>query len=104
MLTAIGSALPTSEHHSAGAFGLSPQTLRLSHGGAVYFAVHYPAQTGYGSLRCPTSAALLLTAPGTPPGLVLRGTGAAIRAYGGTTVHLHCGMLSVSPLSAKRFQ
>lgn len=102
--TRSGAPLSTSEHHVPGAYGIPLAQVPLAHGAVAYFGVHYAAQTGYGTLRCPTSAEVEITAPGTTRGLVVRGAGGRIQAYGGSTVHLHCGILDVSPLGAKRFQ
>lgn len=78
--------------------------MQLGHGAVAYFGVHFPAATGYGTLSCPTSAALRVTAPGATAGAAIRGTGGRIQAYGGTTEHLQCGTVSVSAVSARRFQ
>jgi hypothetical protein len=99
-----GGTLPTSEQHVLGAYGIPLARVTLLHGGVAYFGIRYPAATGYGNLTCPSSAALRLTAPGTAGSLTLGGKAGMIQAFGGSTVHLHCGMLVVSALSAKRFQ
>jgi hypothetical protein len=104
MLRGSGAALPTTVLHAPGAYGIAVGQVRLGRNAVAYFGVHYAAQTGYDSLTCPTSAALRLTAPGTAAGLVVRGLGGRIQAYGGTIPHLHCGILHVSPVGARRFQ
>jgi hypothetical protein len=105
MLTRPGAALSTTERHAArGAFGITAKPVSLDHGSVAYFGIHYAAATGFGNLKCPTSAALRLTAPGDATGLVLHGPGGRVRPFGGTTVHLHCGIVYVSPLTANRFQ
>lgn len=105
MLIRSGAALSTTERHAApGAFGIRAKPVSLGHGSVAYFDIHYAAATGFGNLTCPTSAALDLAAPGDRTGLVLRGAGGRIRPFGGTTVHLHCGIVHVTPVTAKRFQ
>lgn len=99
-----GAALPTSENHAEGAYGITVKEVDLARGKVAYFGIHYAAQTGYGTLHCPTSSALALTPPGLTAALVVRGSGGQLQPYGGSTVHLHCGVLDVSALSAKRFQ
>jgi hypothetical protein len=96
MLKASGKKLST--------YGVTVKPVALAHKAVAYFGVHYAAQTGYGNLKCPTSAALRITPPGTTVGLVLHGPGGKIQAYGGSIPHLHCGILGVSAVSAKRFQ
>jgi hypothetical protein len=104
MLAGSGAALPTTEQHAPGAYGIPVTLVPLGHGAAAYFGVHYASQTGYDGLSCPTSAALRLTPPGTTGGLVVRGRGGTIQPYGGTIPHLHCGIVHVSPVGARRFQ
>lgn len=102
--TGSGAPLATTEHHAVGAYGITVKPVELAHGAVAYFGIHYAAQTGYGSLRCPTSSALALTPPGLDHAYLLHGTGGELQAYGGSTVHLECGLLFVSALAAKRFQ
>ncbi len=105
MLAATGRTLRTIERHAApGAFGITPKAVTLRHMAVGYFAVAYASATGYGKLSCPVSAALKVTPPGGRTALVLHGKGASIRPYGGTTVHLRCGIVTVSAVTARRFQ
>lgn len=104
MLKASGEKLSTTEQLAPGAYGITVKPVLLAHKAIAYFGLHYAAQTGYGNLKCPTSAALRLTPPGPSVGLVLHGIGGKIQAYGGSIPHLHCGILEVSAVSAKRFQ
>jgi len=110
MLAKAGGKLATSESHATGGeLGVKLSTVVLAHNGVAYFGVHYEAATGYGSLKCPTSGALALIAPGTQPSQtiiaqVVRGEGGAIQPYGGTIEHLQCGVLLVTPVTGKRFQ
>ena len=104
MLTRSGAALSTTETHAPGAYGIMTRLVTLAPAKVGYFGVHYPAATGYGSLHCPTSAALRVTAPGDGAGHVLRGRGGRIQPYGGSIPHLHCGTVHVSAVSARRFQ
>jgi hypothetical protein len=104
MLTSSGHALPTTETHAPGAYGIGTRPVTLAPTKVGYLGVHYPSATGFGRLHCPTSAALRLTAPGTSVGLVLRGRGGRIQPYGGSIPHLNCGTVRVSPVGARRFQ
>ncbi len=104
MLKLSGAALSTTDEPAPGAYGIAVTPVTLAPGAVAYFGVHYAASTGYGTLRCPTSAALKLTAPGTAAGLTLHGPGGRIQPYGGSIPHLHCGILHVSALTARRFQ
>jgi hypothetical protein len=104
MLTSSGRSLPTTETHAPGAYGIGTRPVALAPSKVGYFGVHYPSATGFGRLRCPTSAALRLSAPGTGVGLVLRGRGGRIQPYGGSIPHLRCGTVRVSAVSARRFQ
>jgi hypothetical protein len=105
MLTRTGAALPTTSQRTAkGAFGITATPVTLAKHAIAYFAVTYASQTGFGRLRCPTSAALRLTPPGGTAGLLLKGGDGQIRPYDGTTVHLQCGIVRASPVTAKRFQ
>lgn len=105
LLGATGRPLRTIEGHAApGAFGITPRVMTVRPGAMAYFAVRYASATGYGGLACPIASALRVTPPGATVALVLRGPGARVRAYGGTTEHLRCGMLTVSAVTAHRFQ
>lgn len=104
MLKASGGSLATTVLHAHGSWGITVKPVVVAPGSVAYFGIHFAAATGYGRLHCPTSAALRLTAPGTTTGLVLRGRSGRIQPYGGTTEHLHCGIVHVSAVTAKRFQ
>lgn len=105
LLTAAGSKLATTvAHTAAGAFGIRAKRVGLSKGGIAYFAIEYHAQTGFGKLSCPASTTLRLTAPGGAAPLTLKGAGGRIAAYSGSQASLRCGVLLVSPVTAKRFQ
>jgi hypothetical protein len=77
----------------------SMSTVTLVSGGHAWFTMEYPAQTGYGTLTCPTSTALEVTPPNAYHFLTVTGTAGTIQAYGGTTTHLQCGRLSVEPVT-----
>ena len=76
----------------------------LAKGEVAYFAILYHSDTGFSPGTCPASIAIELTAPGTTAGLVLQGTGGQITAYSGSQEALRCGLLRVSPVTAKAFQ
>ena len=105
MLTKTGAPLSTTDRHAApGAIGITARQVTLGQSSVAYFDIHYASSTGFDRLSCPTSAALRLSAPGETTGLVLHGGGGRIQPYGGTTVHLHCGIVFVTPVTRQRFQ
>lgn len=105
MLTKSGGALSTTEQHAPGALGITTTQVTLGHNAVAYFDIHYASSTGYANLKCPPSAALKLTAPGDTTGLLLHGSAGRIQPYGGgSTLHLHCGIVHVTAVTAKRFQ
>jgi hypothetical protein len=106
LLKMSGANLPTSdEHASPGAFGISQKTVVLAPGKTAYFGVVFHDQTGYGTLTCPSSAAVQFTPPQDASTLTLHGSRAKIAAYGGATQHqLHCGIVRLTPVTARRFQ
>ena len=59
MLASSGSALPTTEMHAPGAYGIATSPVTLAPRKVGYFGVHYPSATGFGHLHCPSSAALM---------------------------------------------
>ena len=105
MLTKSGGKLSTKDQHAAlGAFQIMLKPVIIAHDETAYFGIEYESSTGYMNAYCPTSAALELTAPGTTRGVLLSGVGGRIQPYGGSIQHLHCGILSMTPVSATRFQ
>jgi hypothetical protein len=102
MLTKSGN-LSTTDEKASGAFGIQEKTVILAPGKTAYFGVLYHSQTGY-ALTCPTSAALRFTPPQDTRTVALLGSAAQIEPYGGTTEHLHCGIVRVTAVTAKRFQ
>lgn len=105
MLEKSGAMQTTVDHKaSPGAFGIEEKIVVVAPGKTAYFGVVFHDQTGFGNLTCPTSAALRLTPPGDTTAITLRGFNAHIAAYHGTIEHLVCGNLSITPVTAKRFQ
>ena len=102
MLTATGASLPTTQREINTSLALRPKTVGLAKGGRAYFAIFYPDGTGMTGVSCPESAALRITPPGQRGSIVLRGSRAQIRAYGGTIPHPHCGELRLTVVSAHR--
>jgi len=97
--------LPTSDQKApSGAFGIKEKTVVLAAGKTAYFGVVYRDSTGYAHLTCPTSVALKFTPPQETATVTLKGSRAQIQPYGGTTKHLKCGIVQVTPVTAKRFQ
>jgi hypothetical protein len=79
----------------------TPSTVTLQPGRHAWFDIEFPTQTGFGSLQCPTSAALAVIPPNDTTALVIRGSGGQIGAYGGDIPHLMCGNINVSPVLAQ---
>lgn len=102
MLDAAGHALRTLYSHApSGAAGVRVATVTLTPGRGAWFAIDYATATGFAGERCPTAARLRVTPPQLSQSLVLGGRAAHITPYGGSTVHLLCGEIHVTPLSAK---
>jgi hypothetical protein len=76
----------------------TPSAVTLQPGRQAWFDIEFPTQTGFGSLQCPTSAALAVIPPNDTTALVVRGSGGQIGAYGGDIPHLMCGNINVSPI------
>jgi hypothetical protein len=104
MLNKSGRYLKTTDHTAPGAFDIEVRTVVLTPGATAYFGILHHNQTGYANLTCPTSAALVFTPPQNTATITLRGSAARIEAFGGTTAHLVCGGVQVTPVTAKRFQ
>jgi Domain of unknown function (DUF4232) len=103
MLDGSGHRVPTIVRLARpGAPGYAKRTLiTLGAGERAYFEMFYADRTGYEFDRCPTSARLVLTPPGSVHGLVLNGPHARIAPYGGTVQDLRCGIVNVGPLTAR---
>jgi len=97
LLDAAGHPLPTDvvRGQSVTVPSVPLRTVLLAPGGAASFALGYADQTGYGALRCPTSAEVDLTPPGAERPIAVPWR---LSAYGGTTEHLRCGVVVVSPV------
>ncbi|MGA2805745.1 MAG: DUF4232 domain-containing protein [Acidimicrobiales bacterium] len=104
MLNKSGKDLSTSDQRAPGAFSIKERTVLLAPGKTAYFGVVYASQTGYANLICPSSAALRFTLPQSTGTLTLHGAHARITPYGGSTEHLQCGIVHVTPVTATRFQ
>ena len=104
MLYKSGKSLSTHDQRAPGAFSILEKTVILAPGKTAYFGLIYASQTGYGNLTCPTAAALRFTPPQDIRTLTLYGSHAHIAPYGGTTSHLTCGIIHVTPVTAKSFQ
>jgi hypothetical protein len=99
LLDASGAALPT--HVARGTAATVPpvaeHTVTLAPGGDAAFAVGFATATGYGSEQCPRSSTVAITPPNDYHSIVMHW---AIAPYGGTTQHLECGDVTVSPVYA----
>jgi len=97
LLDSSSAQLPTTVVRQPG----SPEvTVSLPPGGSAYFTASWPDATGYAGLICPTSASLEITPPDDTTQVVVNGAGGAIQAFGGTTTHLQCGTITVTPVRA----
>ncbi len=103
MLTSSGADLQTTDQPAGHGFdSVAVAQVVLAPGARAYFGLDYPDSTGYGLATCPTASALRLTPPGAAA-LILTGAGAAIAPYGGSTIRqLHCGEITVTPVTATR--
>lgn len=105
LLEKSGKNQSTFDHKaSPGAFGIEEKIVVLAPGKTAYFGVVFHDQTGFANLTCPTSSALRFTPPQDTATVTMHGSNAEIAAYSGTTEHLVCGNVSVTPVTAKRFQ
>ncbi len=74
-------------------------TVSLAPGGHAWFMMEYPNSTGYATAQCPTSTSLEVTPPNSYHYLIVNGVGGQLTPYGGTTAALHCGTISVRPVT-----
>jgi hypothetical protein len=96
MLNKAGKKIPTSVHR--GLPGTAPvRTVSLAPGGAARFYMGFADATGYGNKKCPASARVKVTAPNDFSSITVAWH---LQPYGGTIPHLHCGLISVSPVQA----
>lgn len=75
-------------------------TVTLGAGGSAYFTAFWADATGFPGASCPASASLEITPPNDTMQVKVSGPGGVIQAYGGTTEHLQCGTITVTPVSA----
>jgi len=80
--------------------GFAELTVGLPPGASAYFTASWPDATGYAGASCPTSASLEITPPDDTTQVVVGGAGGTIQAFGGTTTHLQCGTITVTPVRA----
>jgi hypothetical protein len=97
LLNASGQPLTTTTLRSSE----TPSTVTLQPGRHAWFDIEFPTQTGFGSLQCPTSAALAVIPPNDTTALVVSGSGGQLGVYGGDIPHLMCGNIDVSPVLAQ---
>jgi uncharacterized protein DUF4232 len=105
MRSAAGKAIKTTELHvSAGFDGIARKLVTLAAGARAYFGVEFTDGAVFKGEVCPTSAQLLLTPPGAGGEVTLTGARAHITPYGGgATPQQACGVVFVSPVTAKMF-
>jgi hypothetical protein len=105
MLEVSGARLSTIDSNAVGFLGVTkPAVVVIAPGKRAYFGAAYPDFTGAGQTRCPTSAALDFTPPGGGQPIELTGPKAHITPYAGGEVRLHCGVVRMTAIVAKRFQ
>lgn len=99
LLGSDGASLPTQVHRGT-AVSVPPvpeQSVVLEPGGTASFVVGFATATGYGNEHCPRSSTVEVTPPNAYHAVVVPWT---IAPYGGTTEHLQCGDVTVSPVYA----
>ncbi|HET9690005.1 MAG TPA: DUF4232 domain-containing protein, partial [Acidimicrobiales bacterium] len=94
MLDSANHPLPTEVTRSQSS---TPGDVDLAPGTTSSFLAHWAAQTGYGNEQCPTSSRVEVTPPNAYEPLTVA---LQISPYGGTTQHLQCGEITVSPVDA----
>ncbi len=100
MLDATGHSLPTYVTHANSFDGSAEpaKVITLAPGLDAKFDMIYPAQTGYGNAKCPTSSQVEITAPGVSKSEIISWK---IQPYGGSTIQtLRCGEIRISPVYA----
>jgi hypothetical protein len=99
MLSATGRALATHLHRGAAVTvpAVPTRTVTLTSGSEASFYLGYPDATGYALLKCPTSASVEITPPNATKPITVPWH---LQPYGGTTQHLRCGIITVSPVFA----
>jgi hypothetical protein len=104
MRSAAGKTIKTTELHlSSGFDGIARKLVTLAAGARAYFGVEFTDGPVFKGEVCPTSAQLLLTAPGAGGAVTLSGARAQITPYGGGPMPQSCGVVYVSPVTAKMF-
>lgn len=102
LLDSAGHPLPTNDQDAPPGFdGVREKVVTLARGQDAWFGVFFAARTGYGNLKCPTAASLRLLAPQLGRAITLSGKAAQISPYGGSTTHLQCGKVELTPVSAR---
>lgn len=99
LLASDGSALPTQVHRGVAATvpPVPEHAVVLDPGSTASFVAGFATATGYGSEHCPRSTSVQVTPPDAYHAVVVPW---AIAPYGGTTEHLQCGDVTVSPVYA----
>jgi hypothetical protein len=104
MRSAAGKAIKTTELHvSSGFDGIARKLVTLAAGARAYFGVEFTDGPVFKGEVCPTAAQLLLTPPGAGGAVTLSGARAHITPYGGGPMPQSCGVVYVSPVTAKMF-
>jgi hypothetical protein len=100
--SAAGKTIKTTELQlSSGFDGIARKLVTLAAGARAYFGVQFTDGPVFKGEVCPTSAQLLLTPPGGGAAVTLSGVRARITPYGGGPMPQSCGVVYVSPVTAK---
>jgi hypothetical protein len=101
MLDRRGRGLATHLHRGASVTvpAVAVRRITLAPGAAAGFYIGFADMTGYGVARCPASARVAVTPPGAAGAIVVPWQ---LQPYGGTAVHVRCGVINVSAVFAPR--
>jgi Protein of unknown function (DUF4232) len=97
MLNEAGKQIPTTVHRGLSGTVTQVRTVSLAPGAAARFYMGFADATGYSGKKCPASARVKVTAPNDFSSITVAWH---LQPYGGTIPHLHCGLISVSPVQA----
>jgi hypothetical protein len=99
MLDRAGRRIPTHVHRGASmtAPAVAVRRVTLAPGGVARFHIGFTDMTGYGFAHCPVSARVAPTPPGAASAIIVPWQ---LQPYGGSAVHVRCGVINVSAVFA----
>jgi hypothetical protein len=97
MLNKAGTQIRTTVHRGLSGTVTHVRTVSLAPGGAARFYMGFADATGYSGKKCPASTRVEVTAPNDFSSITVAWH---LQPYGRTIEHLHCGLISVSPVQA----